>query len=81
MAKKHGRERASEIERIARIICVAMGDEPDALRSGYLPYQHPNGGWQVPDDPGIHMGWMRYWRAAVAVYTDAEFMAQFVNGD
>ncbi len=81
MAKKYGPERAREIERIARIICVAMGDNPDALQSSYVPYQTPTGVWQVADDAGIHLGWMRYWRAAVAVYTDAEFMAQFANGD
>ncbi len=79
MAKKHGVERAREIERIARIICVAMGDDPDALRSSYVPFQVPTGGWQVADDPAIHLGWMRYWRAATAVYTDAEFMAQFAE--
>ncbi len=79
MAKKYGVERTREIERIARLICAAMGEDSDALWTPYVPYINPNGGWQVPDDAGVQLGWMRYWRAATAVYTDAEFIAQFAE--
>jgi hypothetical protein len=68
-------ERRNETERLARLICAAMGDAPDDIVSNQnLPVTAR--GWQVISAASVQPGWSVYWHAATAVIADAELRAQ-----
>jgi hypothetical protein len=72
-------ERRNETERLARLICAAMGDNPDDIVSNQnMPMTAR--GWQVVSAASVQPGWSVYWHAATAVMADNELRTQQRKG-
>ncbi len=65
-------KRRKETERLARLICAAMGDNPDDIVSNHNMPQTARG-WYIVSEVPVHSGWSVYWHAATAVLADDEF--------